>query len=115
MLCGYGKIMQLILHIIGRLEYGNFFSFNAIRLLLADFDDFAANFVFRVAIQFHGSSCIRVNTRLFVSANRLSILYMVIKLRSECEKSISVVKGHTLFVFLSVLNTVFMPDQTTNN
>lgn len=39
-----------------------------------------------------------VNTRLFVCANRLSILYMVIKLRDECEKLISTAKGHTLFI-----------------
>lgn len=56
----------------------------------------------------------REHAFICLSTNRLSILYMVIKLRDECEKSISAAKGHILFVFCQHEHGI-LPDQTPNN
>lgn len=115
--------MQLIYwHIIGWLQYGNFV--NAIRLLLLLMLLYGSHSIAMMIL----CRCIgfmqrnlmlklrirREHAFICLSTNRLSILYMVIKLRDECEKSISAAKGHILFVFCQHEHGI-LPDQTPNN
>lgn len=106
---GYGKIMQLIYwHIIGWLEYGNclfvcFFSLTLFILLRQQSLYAEPTWIDTVFVQ-RAKGMTRfafsVNTRLFACANRLSVLYMVIKIHKTIVRNWSQpAKGHILFGF----------------
>lgn len=88
---GYGKIMQLIYwHIIGWLQYGNFVNAICLMLMLLQNSLYGSHSMVLcrcIGFMQKGIWCwsfaFSVNTRLFVSANRWRILYMVIKLRDR--------------------------------